>query len=111
MQKTQPYDCVVVGAGPAGLTAAIYLGRFRRSVLVVDGGASRAAWIPRSHNHPGFPDGIGGKSLLARMRRQAEKFGVEFSSGAVRDLKVLKSGFRLKVEGEMVRAAKVILAT
>ena len=45
-------DCIVVGGGPAGLTAAIYLARFRRRVILVDGGESRAALIPRSHNHP-----------------------------------------------------------
>src|SRR3546814_8777110 len=59
-----PLDCLVIGAGPAGLTAGIYLGRCRRRFLVVDGGSSRAAWIPRSHNHPGFPVGIGGNALL-----------------------------------------------
>ncbi|MGH1557389.1 NAD(P)-binding protein [Caulobacter segnis] len=49
------YDALIVGAGPAGLTAATYLGRFRRKVLVLDGGQPRASWIPESHNTPGFP--------------------------------------------------------
>jgi thioredoxin reductase (NADPH) len=48
-------DCLIVGAGPAGLTAAVYLARFRRSVLVVDEGHSRATRIPMSHNPPGYP--------------------------------------------------------
>ncbi|NYM87405.1 NAD(P)-binding protein, partial [Salmonella enterica subsp. enterica serovar Typhimurium] len=51
-------DCLVIGGGPAGLTAAIYLARFRRRFQVVDAGASRAALIPTSHNHAGFPEGI-----------------------------------------------------
>ena len=68
-------DAVVVGAGPAGLTAAIYLARFRRRVLVVDAGESRARLIPRSHNHPAFPDGIRGVELLARMREQLAGYG------------------------------------
>ena len=63
-------DCLIIGGGPAGLTAAIYLARFRRRAVLVDA-ASRAAWIPISHNHPGFPDGIAGEELLARMRAQA----------------------------------------
>jgi len=61
-------DCIVVGGGPAGLSAAIYLARFRRRVVVLDAGRSRAALIPRSHNHPGYPDGIRGPELLAQMR-------------------------------------------
>jgi thioredoxin reductase (NADPH) len=104
-------DCVVVGAGPAGLTAAIYLARFRRDFCVLDAGGSRAAWIPRSHNHPGFPGGIPGKTLLARMRRQAEAYGADIRSGNVEKLKVLKSGFVLEIDGQRLRARKVILAT
>ncbi len=79
-------DCLIVGAGPAGLTAATYLARFRRDFLVVDSGDSRAAWIPRSHNLPGFPDGLPGPELLSRMRAQAERYGARFVDGEVRRL-------------------------
>jgi thioredoxin reductase (NADPH) len=106
------HDCVVVGAGPAGLTAAIYLGRFRRDVLVLDAGDSRAAWIPLSHNHPGFPNGVRGKTLLGRMRRQAAKYGARFEPVRVVDLWAEGGGFRLvKDTGEEVAARKVVLAT
>lgn len=72
---TDRYDALVVGGGPAGLTAAIYLARYHRRVVVVDDGNSRAKWIPLSHNHAGFPDGITGDELLRRMREQAERYG------------------------------------
>src|SRR4051794_13203457 len=59
------YDSLIIGGGPAGLTAGIYLARFLRDVLIVDAGNSRAALIPESHNYPGFK-GIGGPELLKR---------------------------------------------
>jgi thioredoxin reductase (NADPH) len=68
-------DCLILGAGPAGLTAALYLRRFRRSVLVADAGQSRATLIPRSHNFPGFPGGVRGPELLARLRAQLTTVG------------------------------------
>jgi thioredoxin reductase (NADPH) len=67
-------DCLIIGGGPAGLTAAIYLARFHLDILVVDGGKSRASWIPCTRNHAGYPDGIEGKELLRRMREQACKY-------------------------------------
>lgn len=105
------HDCVVVGAGPAGLTAAIYLGRFRRDVLVVDSGASRAARIPLSRNHPGFPDGVRGRTLVARMRRQAEKYGAQILSGRVEALTSVGEGFRLTTDRGELAARTVLLAT
>ena len=69
------YDCCILGGGPAGLTAAIFLARFRRRAIVLDDGSSRAALISRSHNHPAFPDGIGGPALLQRMRDQLATYG------------------------------------
>ena len=67
-------DCLVIGGGPAGLTASIYLGRFRRRVTVIDKGWSRAEWITLSHNLPGFPNGIAGPALLEAMRAQARLY-------------------------------------
>jgi thioredoxin reductase (NADPH) len=111
MLRGNIFDCIVVGAGPAGLTAAIYLARFRRNALVIDGGSSRAAWIPRSRNHPGFPDGIRGKTLLSRMRRQAETYGAVIQPGQVDTLEATADGFVLSLGSERLRAHKVILAT
>ena len=79
-------DCLIVGGGPAGLTAAIYLARFHLDILVVDGGKSRAAWIPCTRNHAGYPDGIEGKELLSRMRDQACKYGAKIETEYVRKL-------------------------
>ena len=82
-------DCLIVGGGPAGLTAAIYLARFHLDILVVDGGKSRASWIPCTRNVSGFPDGIEGTELLRRMREQACRYGAkvetEFVSRLERD--------------------------
>ena len=83
-------DCIVVGGGPAGLTAALYLARFRRSVLVLDNDASRASLIPRSHNYPGFPDGITGPELLARLREQAQRYGAMLGETTVESIERLK---------------------
>jgi thioredoxin reductase (NADPH) len=79
-------DCLIVGGGPAGLTAAIYLARFRLDVMVVDGDKSRAAWIPCTRNVSGFPDGIGGTDLLQRMRDQACKYGAKVETEFVTKL-------------------------
>ena len=62
-------DCLVVGGGAAGLTATLYLRSFHRRVMLVGAGQSRALRIDCSLNIPGFPDGIGGAELLARLRR------------------------------------------
>ena len=86
-------DCLIIGAGPAGLTAAVYLARFHLSLRVVDEGRSRASWIPCSRNVPGFPDGISGDELLGRMRAQAEKYGTAFTRGRVTRLERIDGGF------------------
>jgi thioredoxin reductase (NADPH) len=68
------FDCLIIGGGPAGLTAATYLARFRRRILVVDSGNSRAALIPNTHNYPAF-SGISGPNLLEKLRAQASQYG------------------------------------
>ncbi len=111
MAERQPWDCLVVGGGPAGLTAALYLARFRRRVLVVDAGDSRAAMIPATHNYPGFPDGISGADLLARLRTQAAKYGAVLEEGHVDSLSVTPHGFVAGVGERRVEASRVILTT
>jgi thioredoxin reductase (NADPH) len=105
-------DCAVIGAGPAGLTAGIYLGRFRRSVQVFSGGESRAAWIPRSHNLPGFPEGVQGPVLLEHMRDQAQRYGAVLRSGRVQGLTPAGDrSFTVEFDGGSVQARTVLLAT
>ncbi|MBW8884662.1 MAG: NAD(P)/FAD-dependent oxidoreductase, partial [Planctomycetia bacterium] len=62
-------DALIIGGGPSGLTAAIYLARYRRRVLLIDSDQSRAALIPETHNYPGFADGIAGPALLDALRK------------------------------------------
>jgi thioredoxin reductase (NADPH) len=108
---TKIYDCLIVGGGPAGLTAAIYLARYRRKVLVIDAGQSRAAWIPTSHNYPGFEDGIGGRELLARLAGQADQYGAELRRGEVTKITKDGDGFIVAAEGKEARAKRVLIAT
>lgn len=112
MTESPLLDCLVVGGGPAGLTAALYLRRFHRQVLVCDGGHSRAAWIPRTHNYPGFPDGIPGPELLARLREQLQRHEGEVRPVTVTGLRRLaQGGFEADLDGRPVRARTVLLAS
>jgi thioredoxin reductase (NADPH) len=106
-------DCLIIGGGPAGLTAAIYLARFHLDILVVDGGKSRAAWIPCTRNHAGYPDGIEGKELLQRMRDQACKYGAKIESEQVTKLERDESTgiFTATWGSGCERARTVLLAT
>lgn len=104
-------DVVVVGGGPAGLTAATYLCRFHRSCLVLDSGDSRARWIPESNNCPGFPQGVSGIELLRRMREQAAGFGTRFEAAWVERIERDGEGFVLHGQPRSWRARCVILAT
>lgn len=105
-------DCIIIGAGAAGLTAATYLARFRRQVQVLDAGASRMLWIPTSHNYPGYAGGIHGKDLLERLREQTARYGANIAACTVERLDRLADGSFVAVSGLLQwRARTVILAT
>jgi thioredoxin reductase (NADPH) len=111
-------DCLIVGGGPAGLTAALYLARFGRRFMIVDGGDSRASWIPTSHNIPVFADGISGKDILARQREHVAQYGAEVVRGTVTALRKAEGSFAARIDKgddgavpHEVRARRVLLAT
>lgn len=87
MQNSSPKDCLIVGAGLAGLTAALYLCRFERRVIVVDHGHSRARAIERTRNFPGFPQGVSGQDLLRRLREQLAEVDGKIVSSEISSLK------------------------
>jgi len=111
MNEEPCYDCLVIGGGPAGLTAAIYLTRYHLEIKVVDAGNSRASLIPCTHNHAGYPDGISGEELVKRMTEQAQRYGASIVSGRVTRLDRIEGGFRAEWGQGSVIARKVLLAT
>ncbi|MBW6530065.1 NAD(P)/FAD-dependent oxidoreductase [Sphingomonas sp. RRHST34] len=104
-------DCLIIGAGPAGLTAAIYLARYHLSIRLFDSGSSRAAMIPCTHNHAGYPDGIAGTELLRLMLTQAEKYGARREPVKVTALAREDDGFVATTDRGTHRAHTVLLAT
>jgi thioredoxin reductase (NADPH) len=111
-KMAEQFDCIIVGAGPAGLTAALYMARFRRRVLVVHDGTARALRIPLTHNVPGYVDGIAGPKLIERMSRHAEEYGATIVTGKVAAIEPKGTGFALGLEdGRSLPTRTVILAT
>lgn len=104
-------DCIIVGGGPAGLTAATYLRRMHRRVLVFDDGRSRARWIPKTHNCPGFPQGVSGHDLLTRLRDQSSAYGATLLPLRIGSLKEITGGWRAEGDSGQWSAPTVLLAT
>jgi thioredoxin reductase (NADPH) len=107
----ESYDCAIIGGGPAGLTAAIYLARYRRRIVVFDSGDSRAALIPESHNYPGFQKGVSGPALLRILRQQVETYGVAIRADRVTILQQAVSNFVVISDAHEIKAQFVLLAT
>lgn len=105
------HDTLIIGGGPGGLTAAIYLRRFRRNIILVDKGNSRLGWIPVTHNYPGFPDGIHGQELLGKLRAQLKRYDGEAIQVEVTRLVREDGCFVAAHDGGEIRARTVLLAT
>ena len=104
-------DCIIIGAGPAGLTAAIYLARFHLSIRLVDSGDSRAGWIPCTRNHAGYPDGISGRDLLAAMLAQAERYGAVREAARATAIERDGDDFVVRTPERALAGRTVLLAT
>lgn len=109
-------DCLVVGGGPGGLTAGLYLRRYHRRIVLADDGHSRALWIDRSHNVPGFPQGIPGHTLLQRLRQQLADVQGEVTPARVTALvRLPEGGFGAQLgeppAARRLQARTVLLAT
>ena len=111
------YDVVIIGGGPAGLTAAIYASRARLKTLLVESftAPAQAALTSDIENYPGFPEGLNGFELTERFKKQAEKFGTEFKTGDVTKIKEHKEAGRRVYEtglgDEKISSLSVIIAT
>ncbi|PUT43023.1 NAD(P)/FAD-dependent oxidoreductase [Legionella taurinensis] len=110
-QNRDCYDCVIIGGGPAGLTAALYLARFRRDFKIFDSGESRAALIPVSHNYPAFVEGVAGVRLLALLKAQLACYETTVTTEKVRQLKKKDGSFEVFTDSACYLASTVLLAT
>jgi len=108
------YKTIVIGTGPAGLTAAIYLARANLQPLIIEGlqPGGQLTTTTEVENFPGFTEGIMGPELMDNMRKQAERFGAEFKSGWVEQVDLSQRPFKVKVEGMgELEAESVIIST
>jgi len=107
------HNVVIIGSGPAGLTAAIYTARSELHPIVIEGPqpGGQLTITTEVENYPGFPEGINGPQLMLDMRRQAERFGTRFISGLATKVDFSKSPFTIYVEDQILKARTVIIAT
>ena len=111
MDAPDKWDVIVIGAGLAGLSAAIYLGRALRRTLVIDDQQSLALWEPEVQNYLGFPNCIPGEELLRRGEVQAKRYGVEFAIDTIRDAKREDGEFVVMSESRSYTSSRLLLAS
>lgn len=107
------HNVIIIGSGPAGLTAAIYAARADLKPIVIEGSqpGGQLTITTDVDNYPGFPDGINGPELVMDMRKQAERFNTEFISNDVTSVGLSKRPFSVNVGGVSYQAKTLIIAT
>lgn len=105
------YDSIIVGGGPAGTTAAIYLARYNRSVLILDKKQGRSTYPQINENYLGFPQGIHAKKLRALGHKQAKRFGTEIRLADVQSINRTASVFLVRTRSQLYQSKSIILAT
>lgn len=105
------HDVLILGSGPAGLTAAVYCARANLSPLLIDGSqpGGQLTLTTDVENFPGFPKGIMGPQLIQDMRTQAERFGTQFRHGHVSEVDLQSQPFRITVDGEEILETKTLI--
>ena len=106
-------DVIILGSGPAGLTAGVYAARAHLTPLIVDGHepGGQLTLTTMVENFPGFPEGLLGPDLIRSMRQQAERFGAEFRQGAVTAVELGRPPFRITIDGMVEECRALIIAT
>jgi thioredoxin reductase (NADPH) len=107
------HQIIILGSGPAGLTAALYAARAHLKPLVVDGheAGGQLTLTTVVENFPGFPDGLMGPDLIASMRKQAERFGASFRGGSAAAADLSRRPFRITIDGAEEECQALIIAT
>ena len=107
------HQVIILGSGPAGLTAALYAARAHLKPLVVDGHETggQLTLTTMVENYPGFPDGLMGPDLIASMRKQAERFGAGFRGGSATAADLSRRPFRITIDGQVEECQTLIVAT
>ena len=107
------YDVIIIGGGPAGLTAGIYTSRARLKTLLIESYsiACQAVTTDQIENYPGFPEGVNGFALIEKFKKQAEKFGTKFFVGEVKSIKENKPFWQVDTDDKSYTAKALIIAS
>ena len=107
------HDVIIIGGGPAGLTAGIYASRARIKTLLIESYSVACQAVTTDHieNYPGFPDGVNGFELIEKFKKQAEKFGAEFIIGEVKGIKESNPGWEILTDDKSYTSRAIIIAS